>query len=297
MKNVHAKTGALRQSGRNGTGPFACAALLLWAAGCLLAGCEGGLPRRPPPSPPVREIPESGGKLQDCGHCPQLVVVAKDEEFVIGSPAGEAGRESDEGVRSAGIAAAFAVGVYEVTFAQWDACVAGGGCSHRPDDRGWGRGTRPVIDVNRDDARAYVAWLSSTTGKRYRLLSEAEWEYVARAGTSTPFHTGASIAPQQANYDWRVAYGAGATQASHPGQTQAVGSYAANAFGLYDVHGNVAELVDDCYEGDCTKRVVRGGSWADAPQYLRSAYRGWCPPTLRNDRNGFRVARALDETP
>ena len=283
-KRPHAATG------RNRTGAIAAAAVVLWAVGLLLTGCDGS----PGPDPRPPSLPEPGSPIQDCDDCPKLVVVAKNEGFAMGSPAGEAGRESDEGVRSVGIAAAFAVGVYEVTFAQWDACVAGGGCSHRPDDRGWGRGARPVIGVNREDARAYVAWLSSETGERYRLLSEAEWEYVARAGTSTPFHTGAAITPEQANYDWRTGYGSGATRASHPGRTQAVGSYAANAFGLYDVHGNAAELVDDCYEGDCTKRVVRGGSWADPPRYLRSAYRGWCPPTLRNDRNGFRVARALD---
>ena len=277
MKNLHATV-----------------ALVLCAAGFLLAGCGRG----PGPQPPPTTLPEPGSTIQDCDDCPKLVVVAKDEGFAMGSPAGEAGRESDEAVRPAGIAAAFAVGVYEVTFAQWDACVAGGGCSHRPDDRGWGRGARPVIGVNRDDALAYAAWLSSETGERYRLLSEAEWEYVARAGTSTPFHTGATITPEQANYDWRAGYGPGATRASHPGRTQEVGTYAANAFGLYDVHGNAAELVDDCYDaggaGDCTRRVVRGGSWADEPRYLRSAYRGWCEPTLRNDVNGFRVARDLD---
>ena len=281
MKNLHATRGALVR-----------AAVVLCAAGFLLAGCDRGPGSGPDPQPPP-SLPQPGSTLQDCAACPTLVVVAQ-RRFAMGSPAGEAGREADEGLRSAGIAAAFAVGVYEVTFAQWDACVAGGGCSQRPDDRGWGRGARPVIGVNREDALAYVAWLSSATGERYRLLSEAEWEYVARAGSRTPFHTGATITPEQANYDWRAGYGSGATRASYPGQTQAVGSYGANAFGLYDVHGNAAELVDDCYQGDCTRRVVRGGSWADAPQYLRSAYRGWCEPTLRNDRNGFRVARDLD---
>ena len=128
----------------------ATAGVVLCTAGFLLAGCGRGPGPQPPPS-----IPEPGSTIQDCDACPKLVVVAKDEGFAMGSPAGEAGRESDEAVRPAGIVAAFAVGVYEVTFAQWDACVAGGGCSHRPDDRGWGRG-RAAGDRREPGRRAGV---------------------------------------------------------------------------------------------------------------------------------------------
>ena len=218
--------------------------------------------------------------------CPLLVVVPAGS-FLMGSPAAEAGRDDDDEPlpHRVTIPAAFAVAVFEATFAQWDACVAAGGCGHRPDDRGWGRRGRPVIDVSWDDAQAYVAWLSRTTGRTYRLLTEAEWEYAARAGTTTPFHTGAAITADQATY--------GATR------TQAAGSYPPNAFGLHDVHGNAAELVADCHDAGsangngCARRVVRGGSWIDAWPGLRSAYRGYCPPTLRTTHNGFRVARAL----
>ena len=197
------------------------------------------------------------------------------------------------------VAGPFAAGVSDVTFAEWDACVAGGGCGgQRPDDGGWGGGRQPVINVSWQDAQAYVAWLSAETGADYRLLTEAEWEYVARAGTTSPFHTGATISTDQANYDGlSTPYGAGVRGTYHARTTE-VGAFAANAFGLHDVHGNAAELVQDCYEdtaGDgttCSVRVVRGGSWANPPELLRSAYRSWCAPTLRNHLNGFRVARS-----
>ena len=146
-----------------------------------------------------------------------------------------------------------------------------------------------------DDAQAYVAWLSTETGADYRLLTEAEWEYAARAGTITPFHTGATISTDQANYDGlSPPYGSG-VRGIYRAQTTAAGSFAPNAFGLHDVHGNVAELVQDCYSetpvDTCGGRVLRGGSWASRPELLRSAYRGWCAPNLRNHLNGFRVAR------
>ncbi|MDE0229499.1 MAG: formylglycine-generating enzyme family protein [Spirochaetaceae bacterium] len=185
---------------------------------------------------------------------------------------------------AAGIRDAFAVGVREVTFAEWDACVSAGGCGgYRPPDGGWGRARQPVINVSWDDAQSYVAWLSRKTGAEYRLLTEAEWEYAARAGTTTPFHTGATIATGQANYDGRAQpYGPG-VPGPYRGHPIAAGSLARNGFGLYDVHGNVAEMVADCYDAggsgsSCTRRVVRGGSWASAPRLLRSAYRSWCAP-------------------
>ena len=241
---------------------------------------------------------QPGNTFRDCGVCPELVLVPAGS-YRMGSPATEAGRHADEQQRSVTIPAAFAAGVHEITFAEWDACLAGGGCGgQRPDDGGWGRGRRPVVNVSWEDAQAYVAWLSAETGADYRLLTEAEWEYVARAGTTTPFHTGATISTDQANYDGLSApYGSG-VRGAYRAQTITVGSFAPNAFGLHDVHGNVAELVQDCYEessgggSTCGGRVLRGGSWASRPELLRSAYRGWCAPNLRHHLNGFRVARS-----
>ena len=242
--------------------------------------------------------PAPGQEFRDCADdCPEMVVVPAGS-FMMGSTPSEVGSHEDERpVREVSIDAPFAVGVFEVTFAEWQACVTAGGCRARlPDDGGWGRAERPVINVDWADAQAYVAWLSQKTGRDYRLLSEAEWEYVARAGTSTPFHTGDTISTDQANYDGSTPYGSGQT-GQYRGQTMPVGSFSRNEFGLYDVHGNVAEWVADCYEeasGTCTtRRVVRGGSWASAPELVRSAYRGWCSLTLRNQSNGFRVARSL----
>ena len=240
-----------------------------------------------------------GRKFRDCADCP-LMVEAPSGTYVMGSPATESGRYSDEGPQhQVTIGYRLAAGVYEVTFAEWDACVAAGGCNgHVPADWGWGRGTRPVIGVNWFDAQNYLQWLSGKTGKRYRLLSEAEWEYVARAGTTTPYHTGSTISRDQANYDFRTV-----------GSTVPVGSYPANAFGLHDVHGNVWEWTQDCWNdgyrgapadgsaweaGFCDRRVNRGGSLYNFPRYLRSAYRSWETAGERDDDVGFRVARTLD---
>jgi len=224
-------------------------------------------------------------------------VVIPAGRFLMGSPDSEAGRDSDEGPqREVVVSRPLAVGKFEVTFAEWDACVAAGGCSHRPSDRGWGRGNRPVINVSWADAQEYVRWLSRRTGRTYRLLTEAEWEYAARAGTTTPYSFGQTISPSQANY-----YGTGL------GRTQPVGSYPANAWGLHDMHGNVWEWVEDCWvdsyagapvdasqavtTGGCTHRVSRGGSWLSGPRILRSAFRFSSVPGDGGNTAGFRLAR------
>ena len=266
----------------------AAAGVALLAAALLLTGCE---------IPKLEDIPvEPRPEFRDCPECPLMVRVPAGS-YTMGSPASEAGRHADERQRRVTIGRPFAVGVHEVTFAEWDACAAAGACRHRPGDGGWGRGRQPAIDVSWNDAQAYVAWLSSRTGQEYRLLTEAEWEYVARAGSTTPFHTGATISTDQANYDGRSApYGPGVT-GQYRTRPIAAGSLARNAFGLYDVHGNVAELVADCYDEEigaaCARRLVRGGSWGSRPELVRSAWRGWCAPTLRNLHNGFRIARTL----
>ncbi len=170
-------------------------------------------------------------------------------------------------------------------------------------DEGWGKGSRPVINVSWEDAQAYVQWLSRKTGERYRLLSEAEWEYVARAGTSTRFSWGDGD-PTCSRGAWN---GANFTSCTSY-RTEPVGYSAANAFGVHDLHGNVYEWVEDCYQdsysgapsdgsartvSNCSRRVFRGGSWYDAPQILRSAYRIRNYPTVRFSDRGFRVARTL----
>lgn len=253
-----------------------------------IAAAPQPAPRRPP-----------GTTFRDCEECPQMVVVPAGK-FVMGSPSTEAGRGDDEGPpHSVTIAYRFAAGVYEVTIAEWDACAADGGCNgYRPNDHGWGRGTRPVVDVDWREAQAYVKWLSGKTGARYRLLSEAEWEYAARAGTTTPFHYGSTISADQANY-----------RAENLVRLQTVpaGTFPANGFGLYDVHGNVFEWTQDCWNasyegapddgsawdpGNCD-RVLRGGSWAAYAEWQRSAYRHRSNPGVRANDCGFRVARTL----
>ncbi len=250
----------------------------------------------------------AGTRFRDCDECPELVV-APAGSFKMGSPESEVWRDDYEGpVHQVRIERPFAVGVYEVTFAEWDACVSGGGCGgYRPVDAGWGRGNRPVIYVSWDDAKAYVRWLSRKTGEDYRLLSESEWEYVARGGTRTPFHTGETISTGQANYNGNFTYGSG-YRGRYRGRTVAVGSFDANGYGMHDVHGNVWEWVEDCWNddyrgapddgsawesGECSQRVMRGGSWNYPPGLLRSAYRFRIDTGNRNHLAGFRVARTL----
>jgi formylglycine-generating enzyme required for sulfatase activity len=246
---------------------------------------------------------------QPCPMCPEMVK-APVGTFTVGSPATEKERLSDKEVRvPVTIAQSFAVGQFAVTFDQWDACVAEGGCNgHKPEDQGWGRGNRPVVNVNWDDARTYAEWLSRKTGKTYRLLSEAEREYVTRAGTTTPFWWGSSITTEQANYDGNYTYGGGAKGAFRQ-QTVPVDNFAANRWGLFNMHGNVWEWTEDCWNegnqgnpgdgsarttGNCSRRVVRGGSWKNNPQDLRSALRNWGATDFRSYNIGFRLARTLN---
>ena len=267
-----------------------------------------GLPVKPKPEP-VKKGWEAGEVFRDCEGCPEMVVVPAGE-FQMGSPEWETGREDDEEPRHrVRIPRTFAVGKYEVTFKEWDVCVADGRCQgYRPDDEGWGRGRRPVVNVSWEDAKEYVEWLSEKTGKEYRLLTEAEWEYAARAGTTGPFHFGSTITPEQANYDGNYTYGSG-PRGRYRRRTVSVGTFPANGFGLHDVHGNVWEWVEDCLNvdysgaptdgsvwlsgGDCSRRVLRGGSWNLEPRNLRSSIRFWSTASRRNNYIGFRIARTL----
>ena len=247
--------------------------------------------------------------FRDCKECPEMVVVPSGS-FMMGGASEQKNRLTNEFPRHrVTIPGRFAVGRYEVTYAEWDACAAEGGCNHhRPDDAGFGRGRRPVINVSWEDAKSYVAWLSRKTGKRYRLLSEAEWEYAARAGTEGPFHFGSTISTDNANYDGDYTYGSGRTGVDRS-KTVPVGSFSANAFGLHDMHGNVWEHVEDCDHdtyndappdggawtegGNCGRRMARGGGWHNRPDALRSASRASFKSGTRGDFIGFRVARTL----
>ena len=188
-----------------------------------------------------------------------------------------------------------AVGRYPVTFDEYDHFAAATK-RKQPNDQGWGRGRRPVINVSWDDAKAYVQWLAAETRQPYRLLSEAEWEYACRAGTTTRFWWGDEVTSENANFGGNV------------GRTSEVGSYPASPFRLYDMHGNIWEWVEDRWhdtyegapdqgsawiEGKHSGRVVRGGSWGGDPRSLRAAFRDRDGTDIRDNVLGFRVARTL----
>jgi formylglycine-generating enzyme required for sulfatase activity len=247
-----------------------------------------------------------GQSFKECAQdCPEMVVLPAGS-FMMGAPASESqtpGYANEIPQHLVTFATSFAVSKYELTFADWDACVKGGGCNgHSPSDQGWGRGRQPVINVSWDDAQAYAAWLSQVSGRTYRLLSEAEYEYATRAGTTTIYPWGDDIGKNNAN-----CYDCGSKWDNQ--QTAPVGSFPPNEFGLYDMVGNVWEWIEDCVHhnydgaprdgsawltGDCSDRVTRGGSWGFAPGGLRSADRsGWAGTDQRNGALGFRVARTL----
>ena len=254
---------------------------------------------------------EPGQSQWDCDKrqpwCLEMVVVPAGS-FLMGSPGDETDRERDEGPqRLVSFPRSFLVSKFEVTFDAWDACVADRVCSNRPNDEGWGRGRRPVINVSWHDTQVFVSWLSKRTWRPYRLLTEAEWEYTARAGTTTAFSTGKTITTDRANFSGNGVYDSNST-GQHRSRTMEVGSFPANLWGLHDMHGNVGEWVEGCYaetytaapfvgvtaldEAPC-RSIVRGGSWADPPQRQRSAYRTWYDTNFSEDVVGFRVARTL----
>ena len=218
----------------------------------------------------------------------------------MGSPEGEVGRTDGEGPKhEVTIAKPFAVSKYEVTFDQWDACVAAAACPRAKD--AWGRRNMPVINVSWDDAQMYVAWLSRLTGKEYRLLTEAEWEYAARAGSKTRYLWGDEPGIGNANCD-----GCGGASIL---QTAPVGSFRPNAFGIYDMEGNVWEWVEDVWHdnyegapadgsawlegGDANYRVIRGGSWHNVTELVRTAIRFKRERKVQFDTLGLRVARSI----
>lgn len=271
--------------------------------------------------PPVATQPAGPApdfaSFQDCEQCPEMVVLPAGT-FTMGSPESEFRRIDNEGPQREVTIKRFAVGKYEVTFGQYEACRADGGCQGYDPKDGfrkdilWTGDNRPLMLVNVSDAEAYLTWLNSKVdGAPYRLLSEAEWEYAARAGTDTAFSTGEDISSTQANFNGQRTY------ANEPAENGIylrrpvdVGSYPPNAFGLYDLHGNVAEITADCYRNsyaglptdgsavpgsaNCS-RAVRGGDYAKVPSYVRSAKRDSESASRRKEEMGFRVAKTLSD--
>jgi formylglycine-generating enzyme required for sulfatase activity len=238
-----------------------------------------------------------GTVFRDGVGTPEMVVIPAGT-FQMGSLPSEEGRKDKEGpLHRVTIAGSFAVGRYAVTFDEWDLFVEATGLEYTPEDEGWGRGNRPVINVNWDDAKAYVQWLSQHTSREYRLLSEAEWEYAARAGRTSRYPWGYKRGRNLANF-----FDSGSKWSGS--KTAPVGSFAPNAFGLYDMIGNVWEWVEDCrhddyrgaptdgsawVSGDCEARVLRGGSFNFLAGRARSACRVGRLPDYRNYYIGFRV--------
>jgi len=267
----------------------------------------------------------------------------------MGSPESEAGRMPSEGPQRRVTVRSFAAGRFDVTRGQWATFVSAtnrdttAGCAwasasgSKPDPQASWRNldfpqddNHPVVCVTWNDAQDFVRWLSQRTGRGYRLLTEAEWEYAARAGTTTPHPWGSSASHEDANYGTEIGYAGLASGRDRWEKTSPGGAFPPNAFGLYDMHGNVLQWVQDCFSGyaglatdgsayetavalkepvpfggmvgtsSCAYRMLRGGDWGDPPRMIRSAFRNFAPPrgaTIENYRSGgvgFRVARTLD---
>ncbi len=266
------------------------------------------LDARPPKPKPVNYKPKKIDHSKPSIASMNMVTIPPGQ-FLMGSPRSELKRDANEGPQIAvTIAAPFEIGRYEVTFDDWDKCINGGGCKgYRPDDRGWGRGKRPVINISWNDANSYIRWLNKKTGLRYRLPTEAEWEYVARGGTNAPFSTGNALSSEQANFNGEFPYGA-AAKGVYRRKTVPVGSFPANEYGVFDIHGNVYEWVEDCWspnhenapkdgrarkDGDCKFRIMRGGSWVTHGYQMRASKRLRYTQDYRYDDYGFRLARTL----
>lgn len=276
----------------------------------------------PGPSKPVTPpttVP--GESFRECSECPEMVVIPAGS-FTMGSPEDEEGRYEYECVqRTVTIDKLFAMGKHEVTFDQWDACVSAGGCKLNPPDtgdEGWGRGDRPVINVSWLQANEYADWLSRKTGAKYRLPSEKEWEYSARAGSSASRFWGDNPdeACTYANVNDRVTKAANdfpfdehKCNDGHD-KTAPVGSLEPNAFGVHDILGNVWEWMGGCWHDtcygfgdvdtkmgpqDCYFRVQRGGGWNAEPDYVRPALRIRDDEDAGDRMSGFRVLRTFPE--
>ena len=247
---------------------------------------EAGMPNSTP-----------GTLFQDCAVCPEMIVIPAGS-FMMGSDHRHKFERSSHKVT---ITRPFALGIYEVTFDEWQACFIEGGCAHVPDDHNWGKGRRPVMNITWFETQKYLEWLSKKTGHKYRLPTEAEWEFAARAGTTTEFWWGNQVGENLANC--RDCKSLWSKKRSAP-----VGSFKPNPFGLYDVHGNEWEWLQDCWnpshigapidgsvrlDGNCKFRVIRSGSWYYFSKNMRSAWRSKNDVRVRSYGIGMRVLREL----
>ena len=287
---VEASTRYLREAGREGE-HYRAALEILDAAEVDLAAARRAEAR-------ARAVAERVAR-EIAAAIPEMVVIPAGT-FRMGCLM-RRGCEKDEKPEREVRVSSFGLAKYELTFAQWDVCTEYGPCRSVADE-GWGRGDRPVVKVSFDDAQTYLGWLSRETGESYRLPSEAEWEYAARAGTETRYSWGDDIGTNRANC-------VGCESQWDDRQTAPVGSFCLNPFGVHDLHGNVWEWVQDCWndsyrgapsdssawvEGNCDKRVLRGGGWNNSPEGLGAANRsGRSGANYRNDVVGFRVALTL----
>jgi formylglycine-generating enzyme required for sulfatase activity len=310
---------------------FAAVMFAVCAAGGASAKSKPNAPKPPeqsvqtPSAPPVQIIPAKGvqpltpdteqalrpkDSFRECDVCPEMVVVPKGS-FTMGTPITEVDRyKGEDPLHRVTFARPFAVGRLTISFDEWDACLADGGCDgNKGDDHGFGRGRMPAQGISFDAAKSYLAWLSRKVGRTYRLPSESEREYFARAGTATAFWFGNTISSQYASYSASTPYGNGPRGVDAKGPA-VVDSYPPNPFGLYQVHGNVVEWTEDCFnkrytedtpadgapwlEGDCTKRMVRGGLWNWSADKSRAGYRD---DSYFGSGNSFRVVRTLNVRP
>ena len=301
---------------------FAAAALAISMAGAAsaqrLAAKSAG--QQPPAEMPTQIMPAGlypltpereqalrpKDSFKECDGCPEMVVVPKGS-FTMGTPVGEVDRaKGEDPLHRVTLARPFAVGRFSISFDEWDACLADGGCNGEKGDDKFGRGRLPAQGISFDAAKSYLTWLSRKIGRTYRLPSESEREYFTRAGTATPFWFGKTISPQDANYLASTPYANGPRGVDSKGPV-VVDSYAPNPFGLYQVHGNVWEWTEDCFnkrytedtptdgapwlEGDCAKRMVRGGTWNWSADVSRSGARN--DVSIGNSQS-FRVVRTLN---
>jgi formylglycine-generating enzyme required for sulfatase activity len=306
------------------------AALILAAAALAGAGAPGSVAQAAASAKKAAAIPRPGGTFTECRNCPVMVVIPAGS-FTMGTPPTEDHHRPMEKQHKVTIAKPFAVSRTEVTWDQWEACVRDGACdgmavdkslrvkadgTANPDFVDWGRGTRPVVGVSWYDAQAYVGWLNRKTGHDdlYRLLSEAEWEYAARAGTTTAYPWGDKLDHNHGNFG-KEEPGLGPKTEGRDAwanQTAPVASFPPNAFGLHDMHGNAFEWIEDCYledlsktandgsavkDGSCNSREFRSGSFISNPYMHRSGnrIRGYTPDTRGRNYLTIRVARTLED--